>query len=289
MTKSRLPALVRTMTATAIDRPQPGTGPVGRPGKPVLAGAALVGVLLVAVPFLVLGGKDDNDRESSAATVDTVLGGSTQETPGEFVEATPDDRASGDEDEAPAGPTESKASEKPVRKAPAAASPSDKETAASKPNTEAEKQGDETEAGGEKKSAQTGTAVTLSAPVSPRSRLSGRCLDVPGGDFKDGAPLWVWDCNDNAKAQQWRFASDGTIRIADKCLDVANATFLHGTPIQITWCNGNVAQQFALNDAHDLVNTVVGMCVDIKDSNPESGAWLQLWSCTGGANQKWDI
>ncbi|MGW0332707.1 RICIN domain-containing protein [Streptomyces sp. NPDC003011] len=61
--KSRLPALVRTMTVTAIDRPQQRTRPVGRPGRAVLAGAAVVGALLVSVPFLVL---DDNNRDNGA-------------------------------------------------------------------------------------------------------------------------------------------------------------------------------------------------------------------------------
>ena len=96
----------------------------------------------------------------------------------------------------------------------------------------------------------------------------------------------MWDCN-GAPAQQWQFASDGTIRIKGLCLDVANANFSDGTPIQIAWCNGNAAQKFALNGAHDLVNTVVGMCVDIAGADRNSGAALQLLHCSGNPAQKW--
>ncbi len=66
--QSRLPALVKTMSATAIGKPQPEAGPVGRPGKAALAGAAVVGALLVSVPFLVLAGnKDDEPRRTNTA------------------------------------------------------------------------------------------------------------------------------------------------------------------------------------------------------------------------------
>ncbi|MFD8803937.1 hypothetical protein ACFV0P_35580, partial [Streptomyces atroolivaceus] len=92
--QSRLPALVRTMTATAIGRPQQEAGPVGRPGKAVLAGAAVAGALLVSVPFLVFAGNDDKDPEQpSVAAAGTVLDGSTQETPGEFAVTPPETRS----------------------------------------------------------------------------------------------------------------------------------------------------------------------------------------------------
>ncbi|MBK3586293.1 ricin-type beta-trefoil lectin domain protein, partial [Streptomyces sp. MBT57] len=125
-------------------------------------------------------------------------------------------------------------------------------------------------------------------PVSFRSHLSGRCLDVPGHNFNDGQRLFMWDCN-GADAQKWRFGSDGTIRARDKCLDVANANFGNGTPIQLAWCNGSAAQKFTLNGAHDLVNTVVGKCVDIPNHSRDRGpsTYLILWECTGNDNQKW--
>jgi hypothetical protein len=292
--KSRLPAIMRTMAVTAIDRPQQETGQVGRPGRAALAGAAVVGALLVSVPFLVLGGDGDKDREAPPSA-GTVLGGGSQEAPGDFAVTTPDATSSGQ------GASESGKPEKQVRNGsdPAGTQGKDqdrdqggnepKSDAAQKDRPKKQGGGDEKESGGTKdEPAKAGSGVTLSAPVSLRSHLSGRCIDVPGGDFGDGKKLFVWDCN-NGEAQKWRFASDGTIRIKGMCLDVANANFGDGSPIQIAWCSGNAAQKFVLNGSHDLVNTVVGKCVDIKDNNRGNGAWLQLWSCAGTDNQKWSV
>ncbi|MEV0938540.1 RICIN domain-containing protein [Streptomyces phaeochromogenes] len=291
--QSRLPALVRTMTATAIDRPQQRTGPVGRPGKAVLAGAAVAGALLVSVPLLMLGGNDDKDPKGPASG-DTVLGGSAQDAPGDFAVTSPDTGSSDDGGKKPVEkgqPARNAATSAPAKsgedKGGKKGEDEPKKSAGQK--DEPKKQdGGKTSGGDNGGPAKAGSGVTLSAPVSLRSHLSGRCIDVPGGDFGDGKKLFVWDCN-NGAAQKWQFASDGTVRIKGLCLDVANANYNNGAPIQIARCSGNDAQKFVLNSSHDLVNTVVGKCVDIKDNNRDSGAWLQLWSCAGTDNQKWSI
>ncbi|MES4892515.1 ricin-type beta-trefoil lectin domain protein [Streptomyces sp. NPDC096012] len=314
MAKSRLPALVRTMTATAIDRPQTRTGPVGRPGKAALAGAALGGALLVSVPFLLIGGKGGHDRALPAAA-ETVLGGNAGEAPGDYAVTQPDASPSGeraqragesaksghDDAHAPAPARQSgpgapgkhaDTKDAPGRGGAGATGKSsgtaEKAGTAKKSGT-AGKPGTAQKSGSTKKtSGNAGPGLILNFPVSLHSHLSGRCIDVPASDFGDGRKLWMWDCN-NSNAQKFQFASDGTVRIQGKCLDVANADYNNGTPIQIAWCNGNDAQKFALNPAHDLVNTVVGKCVDIRDSNPGNGAWLQLWDCAGTDNQKWSV
>ncbi|MFI5902790.1 ricin-type beta-trefoil lectin domain protein [Streptomyces cyaneofuscatus] len=308
--QSRLPALVRTMSATAIGRPQEEAGPVGRPGKAALAGAAVVGALLVSVPFLVLAGNnDDGPRQTNAAAAGTVLDGSGPEAPGEFAVTAPETSAAAEDEKGKKG--DEGAAEKagnavPAIPPPAAPSgggkdapkkeagpeaPPKKEAApkaapkkADSPKAQTKKAG----GGAKNQPAKAKPAVTFSGPVSFRSHLSGRCLDVPGHNFNDGQPLFMWDCN-GAEAQQWRFGSDGTIRAKDKCLDVANANFNNGTAIQLAWCNGSAAQKFTLNGAHDLVNTVVGKCVDIPNHSKSRGpsTYLILWECTGNDNQKW--
>ncbi|WP_032769068.1 RICIN domain-containing protein [Streptomyces sp. CNS654] len=305
--QSRLPALVRTMTATAIGKPQQEAGPVGRPGKAALAGAAVVGALLVSVPFLVLAGNnDDGPERTKAAGAGTVLDGSGPEAPGEFAVTAPETGAAAEDgekeekDEAKpekggnpvpaippggggkAGTKEDNAPNDPLKKADSSKETSletSKETSKGKP---------EAGSGGRNEPAKAQPAVTFSGPVSFRSHLSGRCLDVPGHNFNDGQPLFMWDCN-GADAQKWRFGSDGTIRARDKCLDVANANFANGSRIQLAWCNGSAAQKFTLNGAHDLVNTVVGKCVDIPNHSKGRGpeTYLILWECTGLDNQKW--
>ncbi|MFJ3579119.1 ricin-type beta-trefoil lectin domain protein [Streptomyces rubiginosohelvolus] len=294
--QSRLPALVRTMTATAIGQPQQEAGPVGRPGKAALAGAAVVGALLMSVPFLVLAGNnDDGPERTKAAGAGTVLDGSGPEAPGEFAVTAPETSAPAED-----GKKGEKDEAKPEKAGNAvpAIPPTDggkeeakKDDGPKDPPKKADSSEDKPKAGsggGKNQPAKAQPAVTFSGPVSFRSHLSGRCLDVPGHNFNDGQPLFMWDCN-GADAQKWRFGSDGTIRARDKCLDVANANFANGSRIQLAWCNGSAAQKFTLNGAHDLVNTVVGKCVDIPNHSKGRGpeTYLILWECTGLDNQKW--
>jgi streptogrisin C len=117
------------------------------------------------------------------------------------------------------------------------------------------------------------------------SQWNGKCIDVPGSKFVDGAHLQMWDCNGTG-AQKWTFTG-GTVQAGGKCMDVAWASKDDGAVIQLANCSGNLAQQFVLTGAGDLVSVLANKCVDIKDWNGGSGAALQTWSCAGTANQKW--
>ncbi|MFC9756754.1 hypothetical protein [Streptomyces sp. NPDC056921] len=80
-----------TMTATTTaDAPER----TGRPNKAVLAGAAIAGVLLVAVPFLVhAGGGNDGKRSAGGGEAPgTLLGSGKGDIPGAFASAAPSPR-----------------------------------------------------------------------------------------------------------------------------------------------------------------------------------------------------
>ncbi|MCG6495622.1 ricin-type beta-trefoil lectin domain protein [Kitasatospora sp. A2-31] len=115
---------------------------------------------------------------------------------------------------------------------------------------------------------------------------SNRCVEVSAHGAVDGSPLRLWDCG-GAAWQSWDVRPDGTVRAMGMCLDIAGASADSGTTIQLARCNGGWAQQFALNAAHDLVNTSLGKCVDARDHGTANGTGLQLWDCVGGSNQKW--
>jgi beta-glucanase (GH16 family) len=119
-----------------------------------------------------------------------------------------------------------------------------------------------------------------------RGSGSGRCIDVPGAASTDGARLQIYDCNGTA-AQQWQFASDGTVRALGKCMDAAAAGTADGTAVQLYTCNGTNAQKFTLSAAGDLVNVNANKCVDVGGAATANASPLQLWTCSGGSNQKW--
>jgi streptogrisin C len=119
------------------------------------------------------------------------------------------------------------------------------------------------------------------------SHFNGRCIDVPSSNFSDGVKLQMWDCN-GTNAQRWAFV-DGTVRAGGLCMDVAWGATHDGALIQLARCSGHLAQQFRVSGAGDLVSVLANKCVDIRDWNGASGAALQIWSCSGNANQKWSV
>ncbi|WBC16628.1 beta-1,3-glucanase family protein [Micromonospora sp. WMMA1998] len=128
-----------------------------------------------------------------------------------------------------------------------------------------------------------GTGTPTSALVS---NLNNKCVDVPGSNFVDRAPLQMWTCN-NTNAQRWTF-SGATLRSQNgKCMDVDGGSTANGATVQLYTCNGTGAQRFTLTAAGDLINPQANKCVDIKDRNTGDGARLQLWDCSGTPNQKW--
>jgi len=69
---------------------------------------------------------------------------------------------------------------------------------------------------------------TRAAQVTPLERAQaivnerGLCLDVEGGESRDGARVINWSCH-GGHNQQWQLFSDGTIRGRDgRCLDIAH-------------------------------------------------------------------
>ncbi|MFF2326487.1 MULTISPECIES: hypothetical protein [unclassified Streptomyces] len=83
-----------TATSTTTDAEAPEKA--GRPNKALLAGAAIAGVLLVAVPFLVhVGDGDDGKRDAANGEAPgTVLGSGQSGIPGAYASATPSPRDS---------------------------------------------------------------------------------------------------------------------------------------------------------------------------------------------------
>ncbi|MFE1834010.1 ricin-type beta-trefoil lectin domain protein [Streptomyces sviceus] len=239
----------------------------GRPRKALLAGAALLGALLIAVPFLV--GGDDGDQSSTRvdSTGDTVLGDHwTGDGTGTFGTASPSGGSPTPHATANEATGQVVETGKPDKGAPAATG-----TTSGAPG---------------KQTAPSASASKPAAGVRIRGSASGRCLDVTDGSTAERTPLQIWDCSGAAR-QSWRFASDGTVRALGKCMDVDGGSRDDGAAVQLVSCNGTGAQQFRLNAAHDLVNVQADKCVDVKDVATGNGARLQLWSCNGGGNQKW--
>ncbi|MGW5651275.1 ricin-type beta-trefoil lectin domain protein [Streptomyces humi] len=149
--------------------------------------------------------------------------------------------------------------------------------------------------GGTKSSTSTSRPAAThaaSSATAPGDAIAGyassKCIEVSAHAGVDGSPLRLWGCDGDAW-QKWVFKSDGSVRSMGLCLDIANASQDNGATVQLATCNDGWAQKFNLNSSHDLVNSVIGKCVDAKDSGTANGTRLQLWDCAGTSNQKWHL
>ncbi|MDH6127057.1 RICIN domain-containing protein [Kitasatospora sp. GP82] len=80
---------------------------------------------------------------------------------------------------------------------------------------------------------------------------SGKCLEVPGGHYENGAPAQQWDCNGGSN-QKWTV--------------------------------------IPTNDGYStLVNVSTQKCLEIADWSRNRGAAARQWDCHGGDNQKWVV
>jgi glucosylceramidase len=57
--------------------------------------------------------------------------------------------------------------------------------------------------------------------------------------------------------------------------------------VQLYVCNGSGAQQWTRGA--DATLRALGKCLDVTGNNPADGTPLQIWTCTGAANQKWNV
>ncbi|MGV9313628.1 ricin-type beta-trefoil lectin domain protein [Streptomyces sp. NPDC003691] len=117
------------------------------------------------------------------------------------------------------------------------------------------------------------------------------CMDIAGSDVTDGTPLRLDDCSGKAR-QRFEFRPDGkvwTLYQRKTCMDVSGGGTADGTPLQIADCSANPAQTFRLQTDGSLVNPQSGKCVEPVNLGGSTGFRLQLQTCDGSRNQKWQI
>lgn len=114
---------------------------------------------------------------------------------------------------------------------------------------------------------------------------SGKCLNDPGSNTKNGTVLNLWSCNGHAN-QKWTVVQDGTIRVLGKCLDVTGGSKSNGAKMQLWTCNSaDGAQLWQAGTDGELVNPRSGKCLDVAVSSARNGTQPVLWTCANVTNQ----
>ncbi|QDY80313.1 RICIN domain-containing protein [Streptomyces qinzhouensis] len=253
-------------TATAGaggDEAGSGAGAPGRPGKPVLAGAAMVGVILVAVPLLVMAtSKGEEKKAVNTGAAENIL--KDEDDPaGAFVAESP--APSSPKPKPKTTPTPTPGTKAETKNAKGKAGPEQPVPAAPAPTVPRTKTGQPAKAEqgvkAQRKKA-SGSLPSVLTRVLIKNNTNGTCVDIPG--YSSGRPdteVHHFTCNNtNNDNQLWnveqRYASAGP----------------GGVPL------------------FQIRNVMDGMCLDLPGNGGVGGATgVTEYPCDGttGDNQLW--
>jgi hypothetical protein len=186
--------------------------PPGRPRASLLAAAGIMGTLLIAVPFLVLGLNDDDapaDRVRTEAVGGATLDPGLSGGPGAAYRA--ETASPSPTDSASASPSTKDKSADKDDKAPAADAPAAQDTPESEEKPATAKEKKTTKKKTTKKKSAAATARSRANAASSQSRVllknvtTGQCADVPNyGNGKVDGPVNQYPCNGtSADNQLW--------------------------------------------------------------------------------------
>ncbi|MFF9484946.1 ricin-type beta-trefoil lectin domain protein [Streptomyces sp. NPDC014676] len=281
-----------------------GDGALGRPKAPLLAAAGIAGVILLAVPLLIMIGDDRDDRpgdHATAAADSRALfdGQEAQQPPGVYAaEPSKDDAPAGSskggegDDEKDGKKTED--SRKTEAKDDGKASPDGSDShpdsvADASPQAASQRQKEE---GTAKESVQRTESKADRTVTVASARIvgagTGKCLTASSRGV--GAELVIQPCGAPEGAQIWSFHDDDrTLRIGeDLCMGLDGGSVEKGTAIRLQRCDGSSGQKFKINATEDLVSLKAGdKCADVWWGEEADGTPVKLWPCTGTANQTW--
>jgi hypothetical protein len=122
------------------------------------------------------------------------------------------------------------------------------------------------------------------------------CLDLPGGNTKNGNKLQIWECN-GAESQLWYFKA-GTYMLqyggdATKCVD-AGSTMKAGTQLMIWDCNKAKQQKWGYDSKGGAIYLAsstadASLCMDLAGGGTQGGTAVQVWSCNNLWEQSWNV
>ena len=127
------------------------------------------------------------------------------------------------------------------------------------------------------------------------SRLSGKCLDVEGRSTRNAANIQQWSCSGGSN-QTWDVIDLGRAQFSiishgsNKALTVSGRG-VDGANVEQNRWNGGDNQRWRVEraggGAYRIVSVSNNSCLDVEGAKRADGANIQLWGCSGGANQTW--
>lgn len=129
-----------------------------------------------------------------------------------------------------------------------------------------------------------------------KSRLSGKCIDVPALNQNPGTVLQQYSCGSTAN-QQWRIETtdSGYVRLkvthSGLCMDLASQSTANNIKLVQNNCSSSNSQQWLKEDMgsgyYRLRSRYSNRCVDVTASSLNDQAVLIQYSCHNNSNQQW--
>lgn len=130
------------------------------------------------------------------------------------------------------------------------------------------------------------------------SKQNGKCLDVAGDSYENGANIQLWDYYGRYN-QRWYIENigDGRCKIVSRHsylnLDISDWGSWNGTNVQQWEYKGTPNQLWYIinlgNGFYKIENCFSGLELDVTDYSRENGANLQTWDFGWGDNQQWQL
>jgi beta-glucanase (GH16 family) len=131
--------------------------------------------------------------------------------------------------------------------------------------------------------------TSTTPPVPAAGTVTGidsMCLDDYHSGTSQGNTIDLWTCN-NTNAQNWTFATDGTVQAFGRCLDTSGGGTASLTDVVLDACDGAASQQWRIESDGSLENTNSGLCLDDYHSGTTNGNPIDIYGCHGESSQIW--
>jgi hypothetical protein len=142
-----------------------------------------------------------------------------------------------------------------------------------------------------------GNLVLMTSPALQQIKTVVSGLNFCADIYHDSlatipAVVDIYTCNGGPN-QQWTVEPSngdlaGTIESLGLCLEAAGLT--SGSLVYASTCSSPIYSAWSYNSSTKaLVNTSSGLCLDDPKFSTTLGTQLDVWTCNGGANQKWTL
>jgi beta-glucosidase len=119
---------------------------------------------------------------------------------------------------------------------------------------------------------------------------SSVCLYDLNGGTTGGTAIQITTCNSASRADTFTVGTDGSLQVEGGCILPTGSGTSNGTAIVYGGCDGGQAEHWIIRSDGSLRNLPTdNSCLDDTNASTANNNPVQLYSCSGNANQLWKL